>query len=73
MEECTPSPMIFPSILGLEMLCWETRITIALPDTIREKPFQWDLFDSSAMISSSSVAFATAFEHGVGRCDGAET
>ncbi len=69
----TPSPMILPSVLGLEMLSRKTGIAIALPDTIREKSFQWNFLNTSIVSSSPSAAFTTASEHDGWRCGGVET
>ena len=55
--------MIFASILGLEMLGWQTRLTVAVPYSIRKEAFQWHLLDRSVASSRSNSPFTAAFEH----------
>lgn len=61
--ERTPSPVILPSILSLEVLRGQTGIAVTLPDAIREESFQRDFFHTYDEASSSPATFTTAFEH----------
>lgn len=65
--------MILPSVLSLEVLRRQTRVAIALPDSIREESSQRDLFHNSEIASPSSAAFTTASEHDEFRRGGLET
>ena len=66
----TPSSMILPTILGLEVLCWQARIAVALPDAIGEETFfqrYLDCLSFTLLVSASasgSKPFTAAFEHG---------
>lgn len=60
----TPPSMILAAILGLEVLCWETGITVALPNAVRKETFQGHLGGPSmAATVSTSQPFTTASEH----------
>ena len=68
----TPSSMILSTILGLEVLCGQARIAVALPDAIGEEAFlqrDFDCFSIALLVSASASAsaskpFTAAFEHG---------
>jgi len=49
--------MILASVLCLEMLSWQARITVALPDTIGKKSFQGHFLRRTTMLSTTSAAF----------------
>ena len=66
----TPSSMILSTILGLEVLCWQARIAVALPDAIGEETFLQRYLDCLSFTllvlasASASKPFTAAFEHG---------
>ena len=68
----TPSSMILSTILGLEVLCWQARIAVALPDAIGEETFlqgyleclSFTLLVSASASASTSKPFTAASEHG---------
>lgn len=62
--------MILASILRLEVLCGETRIAIAVPNTVAEQAPQW-YFGSAPIVTLTTTDPTTAFEHSYGR--GVET
>jgi len=58
--------MILASVLRLEVLCGETRIAIAVPDTVAEQAPQW-YFGSTPVVTLTTTDPTTAFEHSHGR------
>ena len=57
--------MILAAVLGLEVLCWETRIAVALPDAVGKETLQGDLDGASITATIfTSKPFTAASEHG---------
>ena len=51
----TPSSVVAPAILGLEVLCGQAWRAIALPDAVGEEAFGWDDMGNAATVTADSA------------------
>ena len=58
--------MILAAVVGLEALGGETRLAVAVPDSIGEEAFQRYFLERGSALPPSTSAAAAAFEHGSG-------